>query len=111
LINYYPPTRRPELIIVLVDADGDPSIEKSLESDVADMPGTKVIAVAVQEFEAWLLDVPNVESLKPREAKDRLAQVTDSRDARKSIAETVELDALAKRCPSFAQCLKKLRPA
>ena len=54
LLNYQP-VDRPDLIIVLVDADGDPSRKRFLDELVADMPGTKLIAVAVQEFESWLL--------------------------------------------------------
>jgi hypothetical protein len=97
------------LIIVLVDADGDASTERTLEDFVADVPGARVITVAVQEFESWLLDAPNVEALAPREAKARLAEVAPTREARRSLAETVDLEALSKRCPSFAECLRKLR--
>ncbi|MDX2014630.1 MAG: hypothetical protein SFW67_30810 [Myxococcaceae bacterium] len=108
LINYLP-AQRPDLIIVLVDADGDSSTEATLEGFLSDMPGSRVIAVAVQEFETWLLDEPSGERLQPREAKAKLAAVAPSRAARKSLAETVDLDALKKRAASFDRCLRKLR--
>lgn len=127
LLNYQP-IDRPDLLIVLVDADGDTARKRSLEGLVADMPGTKLIAVAVQEFESWLVSdgsalsrvvsaplarVPqHPENLAPAEAKallQELSATVDSAQARLSLAEQLDLDAVARKCPSFATCLDALK--
>ncbi len=128
LINYQP-VDRPDLIIVLVDADGDTSRKRFLEGLVSDMPGTKLIAVAVQEFEAWLLSdgkalagvlatqpaqVPqHPENLAPSEAKALLHTMSSAAEdaalVRLSLAEQLDLEAVAKKCPSFAACLDELK--
>ena len=116
-------------MIVLVDADGETSRKRDLEAMVSDMPGTKMVAVAIQEFEAWLVadgaalvavlasspsKVPQQpESLGRGEAKgllkDLSAAVVDQRDARLSLAEHLDLEVVAKKCPAFATCLAELQ--
>ncbi|PZR08652.1 MAG: hypothetical protein DI536_24430 [Archangium gephyra] len=117
LLNYLPEDR-PDLIIVLVDADDEPHVDGVLERSIEDIPGDKVVAVAVKEFEAWLLcaheQAPaNVEGLKPGEAKERLASLLasspDPKLARKTLAEKLDLDRLLKNSKSFGSCVKKLR--
>lgn len=128
LLNYQP-VDRPDLIIVLVDADGDTSRKRFLESLVGDMPGTKLIAVAVQEFESWLVSdgealtavlpagraqlPPHPEKLAPAEAKALLHTMSSTADdpaqARLSLAERLDLEAVAKKCTSFALCLDELK--
>lgn len=87
LLSYPRPVDRPDLLIVLIDEDGESDRRGALTAVVADLPGTIVIAVATQEFEAWLIadadavfrvvgtaDRPpaNVEGLAPGAAKEWL---------------------------------------
>lgn len=51
----YLPVDRPDLAIVLVDADGELSRKRALEEILHDVPGTRLIVVAVHEFETWLV--------------------------------------------------------
>lgn len=128
LLNYQP-VDRPDLLIVLVDADGDTARKRTLESFVADMPGTKVIAVAIQEFESWLVSDADAlhrvvsaplaqapqqpERLEPASAKALLqtlsAAVDDPAQARVSLADELDLEVVAKKCSSFASCLDELK--
>lgn len=131
------PTQRPDLAVVLVDADGTHDRRARLAEYTADLPGRRVIGVAVQEFEAWLLadeaalrdvlggDIPSTagpEALPPGEAKARLNALCDDRcpdddrkahrrEARRKLCENAALDALAKACPSFGAFLDDLRAA
>lgn len=124
----YLPANRPDLVIVLVDSDGASSRKRQLEIVVSDLPGAKLVAVAVNEFESWLLSdgaalasvlsvVPAMapqfpEKLEPSVAKARLKELTetvvDARRARLSLAQNVDLGTLATRCPAFAVCLDEL---
>ncbi|MDP3151931.1 MAG: DUF4276 family protein [Archangium sp.] len=125
----YLPASRPDLLILLVDADGVPSRKRELDAVVSDLPGTKLIAVAVNEFESWLVSdgaalatvlgvesskAPHhPESLAPSVAKARLQELTDTvqdaRRARLSLAQNVDLATLIARCPAFAKCLDELQ--
>lgn len=126
-----PVARTPALAIVLVDEDGVTSRRAELQSHVDGLQTRVVIAVAVREFESWLvadgqaasqacgksvsLD-GEIERLERRAAKDRLQNwiadqnALSDRAARRSIAELADLDVVAKRCPSFATFLKDLAP-
>lgn len=128
LLNYQP-VDRPDLMIVLVDADGDTTRKRTLEGLVADMPGTKLIAAAIQEFESWLVSDGDTlarvvsaplakapqhpERLARNEAKALLqtlsASVDDPAQARLSLAEQLDLEVVAKKCSSFATCLDELK--
>ena len=86
---------------------------------VNDLPGAKLIAVAVNEFESWLLSdgaalftvlgvesskaPQHPESLEPSVAKARLQELTDTvqdaRRARLSLAQNADLATLTARCP------------
>lgn len=119
---------RPELAVVLVDCDAEPGRKQKLEGWVSDLPGTRIIAVAIQEFEAWLIadtvalnkalgagpsTAPDPESMKPRQAKELLAswvgaQSRTDRDIRRTLAEICDLDVVAKRCSAFGEFRKEL---
>jgi len=129
LLTWPLPTMRPDLSIVLVDCDVEPSRRARLEGYVANLPGEKVIAVAVQEFEAWLLadravlkkvmggvDRPflgPVEGLQPAGAKRELGEWigqarASTTDLRFDLARTVDLAILSREAPSFAALLSSL---
>ena len=122
--------QQPDLAVVLVDADGDTGRKTRLEAWCSDRPVTKVIGVAIQEFEAWLIaDIralkgalnaaprapTHLESMKGREAKELFAlwlrtHVPDrsEREIRMTLASTCELDEVAKRCSAFDVFRKEL---
>jgi len=84
---------------------------------------TRVIGVAVEEFESWLIGdpqalfqtvpgsipPPDIETLDPREAKRLLQQWIGNQQAktdvqvRLSLANLLSLETLESRCPSFAR--------
>jgi hypothetical protein len=116
------PDRRPDLSIVLVDADGQADRRTVLASHLEGVTLPAVIAVAVQEFESWLISdqgalnatvgssterPPAVESLKPRVAKallaDLLAKHEEPHAARCTIARTTDLALLERESSSFAR--------
>lgn len=127
LLSYLPAVR-PELAIVLIDADGDTSRKQLLEGFLEDIPGVRLIAVAIQEFESWLScdgktlnavlsadsgGAPQQpEKLAPGEAKAMLqklmSNVDDARAARINLARHIDLNVVASRCPGFATCLNDL---
>ncbi|OFX18709.1 MAG: hypothetical protein A2V77_01155 [Anaeromyxobacter sp. RBG_16_69_14] len=111
--------------MVLVDADGDRSRKGTLDAGTAMVPGARlgrVIGVAIEEFEAWLVaddravseglhatfPTPKApETMAPQEAKLLLAEAialagADPQVVRRTIAEKCGLDAISARCPSFA---------
>lgn len=137
LLTWASPTRKPDLAVVLVDADGEGNqVHTELTGCVGgewnsrQLPVT--VGVAVQEFEAWLLAdqeavhaaigrtydaLPDLEAMAPREAKTTLqawlsAQAFKDRStrvgARKAVAQQCRLDEVARRCPSFAHFRKAL---
>lgn len=114
--------RTPDLMVFLIDDDGMnryASFVSQLDSIVSAQ--LRIAAVAVQEFESWLVadseaasaavgrsvDLPgNLENLSPRAAKRILREWTgdsENRSKRISIASTCDLDKLRRRCPSFAR--------
>lgn len=117
------PRRMPDLVIMLVDSDGDADRKRELELHVADLPSPPLIVCPAPEFEAWLLadhdavralagsvQAPaSPESLAPRAAKELLADWTHQvEEGRLSLARTANLKAMANRCPSFASLLDEL---
>jgi hypothetical protein len=130
LLFWADPARQPDLAVVLVDADGDEERQKLLDSATGDIPVETVVAVAIQEFEAWLVADPAVvqavlrqpltlpkppEKLSRRQAKELLQQWCEqrarSRDAaeiRRDLARQCDLDTLARQCTAFALFLRKL---
>jgi len=124
--------KQPDLAIVLVDADGDAGRQRLLDEAIEGVPVKAVVAVAIQEFEAWLVADPDAlksilrkplsvpkspEKLSRREAKELLQQWCEeharSRDAaelRRDLARQCDLDTLAQKCTAFASFLSKLEP-
>ncbi len=122
------PARPPDLAVVLVDRDGDTDRRRRLLEWVADRPVPKVVAVAVEEFEAWLVADPQAvattlegmpagahpvspEGLARGEAKGLLARWIGGSPRRgvgapalrREIAERAHLGTLARLCPAFEQ--------
>jgi hypothetical protein len=123
--------KRPDLVVVMVDGDEDPSRRAKLEEHVSDLAVAKVIAVAVQEFEAWLiadhaavcsaLDATPIapkdpERMARREAKALLASwmgahpESSARSIRKTLANRCDLDVVRRRCSAFDDLLRALAP-
>src|SRR5581483_11436552 len=55
LLTWPAPHRRPDLAIVLVDQDGAPDRRMTLRQLTEGISLPHVIAVAIQEFDAWLI--------------------------------------------------------
>ena len=122
LLSWPDPSRRPDLAIVLVDADGDSTRKRKLEGFLEGLPSATitVIAVAVQEFESWFVadhvtagqpTPPAVEEMKCGEAKELLAtwfRGSDASNARRDFARNCDLERIAKAAPSFARLLSDL---
>ena len=129
LLTWLQPGLQPDLAVVLVDEDGQSSRKKMLEGLVAAIPVNKVIAVAIREFEAWLVADEAVaseamgktfertrdpETMAPGEAKAQWASWVSGGDecaARLTVARTVDLDGLASRCRAFETFRGELRRA
>lgn len=133
LLTWLDLSQEPELAIVLVDADGDKKRRLALltmiERRASLMP--VVVAVAIQEFEAWLLadvklwneilghvvDHPgNPETWKEGNAKERwMSLVSGSskgpHEIRLRLAAEMNLDVVEATCASFRQFLQDLREA
>jgi hypothetical protein len=131
LLFWAGPVKQPDLALVLVDADGDDERQSLLDSAIEGVPVEAVVAVAIQEFEAWLVADPDalkvvlrqpLASPKPpekpsrRQAKELLhrwcEQHAHSRDAaelRRDLARQCDLDTLAQKCTAFASFLRKLQ--
>jgi hypothetical protein len=126
--------RRPDLAVVIVDQDDETRRKRDLDAATANLAVTRVIAVAVKEFEAWLLADPDAlrdavgpieslpaapEGLPCRAAKKLLAELEarwvsghNGRDElafRRTIAAACSLAAVANRCPSFSAFLDEVR--
>lgn len=132
LVTWPKPEQVPDLVIVLIDSDGDRQRGTKLREWLHDKTPS-VIAVAIEEFESWLIAdsdcvrsalggtaalegaVPEPEKLAPREAKGLLSGwlgvVPAERrlELRRSIAQTCSLQLLQDRCPSFADVARDLR--
>lgn len=129
------PVLKPNLVIVLVDADGDKQRRNRLHGSVRTLGVPTVLGVAVQEFEAWLVaDVDRVEqllgreppldrsllssseSLEPRGSKRALQQWIarsdladeEERVTRRRIAEALDLEVLRSSCRAFGQFASEL---
>lgn len=134
LLSWPDEERMPHLAVVLVDADGKAEERQAeLDSALQELTVETVAAVAIQEFEAWLIaDGEAVKSVlrkplsppKPperlgrREAKELLqkwseehASKQEPAELRRQLAEQCELDTLARMCPAFAELLRRLGPA
>jgi hypothetical protein len=131
LLTWLRPDMQPDLAVVIVDADGDSRRKPMLDEAVNKVRVNRVVAVAVQEFEAWLIaDEAAVaavlgqrlsrskapEQMARREAKellkDWLAMSVQSGAAawelRRRIADRADLAVIAERCPAFAAFRKEL---
>jgi Domain of unknown function (DUF4276) len=124
---------RPDLALVLVDADGKEDRQTELDSALQDLTVDAVAAVAIQEFEAWLIADPEAvksvlrkplsppkppERLGRRQAKELLQQWSDEHaskqepaEIRRQLVRECDLDTLARVCPAFAEFLRRLGPA
>jgi hypothetical protein len=133
LLSWPNEERMPHLAIVLVDADGKEDRQAELDSALQELTVEAVAAVAIQEFEAWLLaDGEAVKSVfrkplsppKPperlgrRQAKELLQQWSDEHaskqdpaELRRQLVERCDLDTVAHVCPAFAEFLRRLGPA
>ena len=122
-------TPMPGLCVVLVDADGKLS-ERRAQMSRVESPTVRVIAIAVQEFEGWLVadtaaaarvlgktldTAPEPDGMKQGVAKalwDRWTSALDSSERtakRRDVAAHLDLDVLARRSASFAHLLSDLR--
>jgi hypothetical protein len=130
LLSWPDEERMPHLALVLVDADGKEDRQADLDSALQGLTVQAVAAVAIQEFEAWLLaDVEALKSVfrkplsppKPperlgrRQAKELLQQWSaehasskDPTELRRQLAEQCDLDTVAHVCPAFAELLRRL---
>jgi hypothetical protein len=129
LLAWANPVLAPDLALVLVDADGDGQRRTHLDATTSGLLARIVIAVAKQEFEAWLLadhatviqilgldrdQPPNPESLAPGEAKASLNECigesnVSANEARHRLAGRCDLDAIARACHAFELLLSDLR--
>lgn len=116
----------PSLIVLLVDSDDQPRVERAaiLEAALTRHSLTGAVGIAVKEFEAWLIadanaigqvigkvdhDYQTPQALACGEAKQTLQKwireiAHPSRqlmDIRKEIATLMDLDVVSNRCPSF----------
>jgi len=128
LAGWAPDQKKPDLFVILVDADGEAGREKSLQEWTSDL-GACAIGVAVQEFEAWLVSdqaavqrslgaefaaAPDPEGMRPREAKRLLDDaITRSgkpaSQVRMALAGLLSLALVAKRCRAFKAFFENLR--
>lgn len=129
------PEQKPELVVVLVDADGEKQRRTLVQGHLAAATVPAVVGVAIQEFEAWLIAdsgavseflgceppidpsrLSNPERLSPREAKSILQQwiagsenaPEEERVTRRRIAGSIDLEVLRSRCKAFADFVSEL---
>jgi len=120
------PEPRPDVVVILVDADGSARRAIDLRECLDREPASAqpvAVGVAIQEFEAWLLadtraagdalreEIPtnDLEHLAPRVAKDswsslvvrRFPAIAERRAAAGTVARTCDLRVVAARCPAF----------
>lgn len=135
LLTWPEPRLQPDVVIVLVDQDGDALRRDTLRHIVESLrlQFRAIIGVAVEEFEAWLIaDHAAVmriadkneqqgrapESLAPGESKRRLQQLlsTSPRDARVydlrcEVARAVDLALVLEQCRSFKRFFDEIKQA
>lgn len=119
----WPPNKRPDLAVILVDADGRTDRLARLREWTNNALLRPAIGVAIQEFEAWLISdevavsralddsfptPPTPESMAPGEAKRLLDAAigrsrVDGHLARRSIAAIASLELIARRSPAFRE--------
>lgn len=119
-----------ELMVVLLDADGDPTRHAALVAATAGWsPSFEIVfGVPEPEFEAWLLGdlealrtcsarelptgLPPPEKLPPRDAKSRFGKwehaTPNSADARADVCRQLDLLTVASHCPTFDRFLREL---
>jgi hypothetical protein len=132
LLTWPLPESRPDIAVVLVDRDGDRERERFLLQTIEDMQTlpVRVIGVAAEEFEAWLIAdhvalgavigstidmTQDPESMKPGEAKAFLASClvahADPAEARRQLARSLDLGTIARRCNSLRVLKDRLADA
>jgi len=124
LLSWADPNRRPDLALVLIDADGDRRRKRKLQAIARQVTSPVIVAVATEEFEAWLIadhealsqvvgmkvkPVSEPERLQPGVAKAVLAQCDPAPQARREIAKRCDLAIVSRRCRAFARFLKDLK--
>lgn len=126
------PDVRPDLQVVFIDEDGDRARSETLRPFVGSPFVAGVLAVAVPEFEGWLIadpqtvsrasghtfqQPPDVETMRRREPRRRLDDhQTEEPDERRhavrlEIAKCLDLDHVAKACSSFGRFVRDLEEA
>lgn len=127
LLSWADPSKRPDLVIVLVDEDGEASRKNTLQKALSCVRVHHVVAVSVREFEAWLIaDTSEIrrvfgsvqspaspENLERRQAKALLMRwISESgkeeREVRLSLAQACDLGVVRQRCPAFEEFLRDL---
>lgn len=127
LLTYPPVSNRPSphLAVLLVDEDGESGRRADLHNAVPQSASGPlvVVAVAVREFESWLIsdpqackqlglsDPPNApEGLDPGEAKAWLSEqaTQDKKATRRDLACTIDLEKATERCPSLQELIQSL---
>jgi hypothetical protein len=119
--------------VVLVDRDGDAARKNTLEANTEGLTVQRLIGVATEEFESWLIgdlrvlaDVlgadlaspPPPESMAPGEAKQFLrtcirnrAAAPSERQVRREVASRCDLEQLERNLRSFESFVRDLRRA
>jgi hypothetical protein len=133
LLSWPDANRTPDLAVVFVDADGKEDRQAELDSAVEGLLAQVLVAVAIQEFEAWLIADPKAleivirkplappkppERLGRQEAKKLLQQWCEEiaskkkpDEVRRELVEACDLDTLARTCSAFAGFLQRLKGA
>lgn len=129
LLSWARPGTRPDVALVLVDADGRTDRRTLLGAHTEGLLSQPVVGVAIQEFEAWLVadielvvkklpgaTVPSSpEEASPGVVKGTLVEATSglSREAQRNLrcelAADCDLETVEKRCRAFKQLLRDLR--
>jgi hypothetical protein len=122
----------PELAVVLVDSDDELDRAQRLRTATMDIDVPHAIGAAVREFEAWLIAdaaavkdalsaaavplPPDPQALDRGAAKRHLADLCatcapdrDARQIRSTIAQKLDLDFVAWRCPAFDELRAQFR--
>jgi hypothetical protein len=133
LLSWPDANRTPDLAVVFVDADGKEDRQAEMDAFVEGLAVQPVVAVAIQEFEGWLIADPKAleavirkplsppkppERLGRQEAKKLLQQWCEEiaskkkpAEVRRELAEACDLDTLAHTCSAFDGFLHRLQGA